>query len=92
MYFAASKLCKQFSDHVILIKTMEKAKINFQVETLKAAKVLIYSKKRPKIYLLCLGNENLSIKQRIYLFYTLGDFSKYFKWKHFANIREGEKI
>ena len=71
---------------------MDKAKINSQVKALKATKVLIYSKKRPKIYFLCLGNENLSIKQCIYSFYTLGDLSKYFKQKYFVNIREGEKI
>jgi hypothetical protein len=54
--------------------------------------VLVYSKKRLKIYFLCLGNKNLLIKQRIYLFYTLGNLSKYFKQKYLTNIREGEKI
>ena len=71
---------------------MDEAKINSWVEALEVAKVLVYSKKRLKIYFLCLGNENLLIKQRIYLFYTLGNLSKYFKRKHLANIREGEKI
>jgi len=41
---------------------MDKAKINSRVKALEAAKVLVYSKKRPKIYFLYLGNENLLIK------------------------------
>ncbi|XTI88991.1 hypothetical protein V2W45_1192675, partial [Cenococcum geophilum] len=57
-------------------------------KALKAAKVLIYSENRLKIYFFYLGNKNLSIKQRIYSFYTLGNLSKYFKRKHLANIRE----
>ena len=62
MYSAASKLCEQSSGCVILIKTMDKAKINSRVKALEAAKVLVYSKKRLKIYFLYLGNENLLIK------------------------------
>jgi hypothetical protein len=79
IYPTASKLCEQSSGRVILVKTIDKAKINSQVKALEAAKVLVYSKKRLKICFLCLGNENLLIKQRIYSFYTLGNLSKHFK-------------
>ena len=92
IYPTASKLCERSSGYTTLVKTIDKAKINSQVKALEAAKVLVYSKKRPKIYFLYLGNENLLIKQRIYSFYTLGNLSKYFKRKHLINIREGEKI
>ncbi|OCK73812.1 C2H2 finger domain protein [Lepidopterella palustris CBS 459.81] len=66
--------------------------INPPIKALEAAKVLVYRDKRPKICFLCLGNENLSIKQRIFSFCTPGDLSKHFKRKHLSNIREGEKI
>ena len=92
IYPAASKPCERFSGRAIPVKTIDKAKIDSWVKALKAAKVLVYSKKRPKIYFLCLGNKNLLIKQRIYSFHTPGNLSKYFKRKHLANIREGEKI
>ena len=72
IYPTASKLCKQSSGYIRLVKTIDKAKINSWVKALEVAKVLVYSKKRLKIYFLCLGNENLLIKQRIYSFYTLG--------------------
>ena len=92
MYPTASKLCKRSSGRATPVKTMDEAKIDSRVEALEAAKVSVYSEKRPKICFLCLGNENLSIKQRIYSFHTPGDLSKHFKRKHLANIREGEKI
>ena len=41
---------------------IDKAKINSRVKALEVAKVLVYSKKRLKIYFLYLGNENLLIK------------------------------
>ncbi|OCK87101.1 uncharacterized protein K441DRAFT_501355, partial [Cenococcum geophilum 1.58] len=53
---------------------------------LEAAKVSIYSERRPKIYFLCLGNKKLPIKEHIFLFYTLGNLSKYFKRKHLERI------
>jgi len=92
IYPTTSKLCERSSGRARPVKMIDKAKINSQVKALEAAKVLVYSEKRLKIYFLYLGNENLSIKQRIYLFYTLGNLSKHFKQKHLANIREGEKI
>ena len=92
MYPTASKLYERSSGYIRPVKIMDKAKINSRVKALEVAKVLVYSKKRLKIYFLYLGNENLLIKQRIYSFYTLGNLSKYFKQKYLANIREGEKI
>ena len=92
IYPTASKLYERSSGRIILVKTINKAKINSRVKALEVAKVLVYGKKRPKIYFLYLGNENLLIKQRIYSFYTLGNLSKYFKRKYLINIREGEKI
>jgi hypothetical protein len=79
IYPTASKLYKRSSGYIIPVKTIDKAKINSRVKALEVAKVLVYSKKKLKIYFLYLGNKNLLIKQRIYLFYTLGNLSKYFK-------------
>ena len=62
MYPTASKLCEQSSSRIRPVKTIDKAKINSWVEALEAAKVLVYSKKRLKIYFLYLGNKNLLIK------------------------------
>jgi len=62
IYPTASKLYEQFSGCIIPVKTIDKAKINSQVKALEVAKVLVYSKKRLKIYFLCLDNKNLSIK------------------------------
>jgi DNA repair protein RadC len=62
MYPTASKLYEQSSSRVILVKTIDKAKINSWVKALEVAKVLVYSKKRLKIYFLYLGNKNLLIK------------------------------
>jgi len=62
MYPTTSKLCKRSSGRAILVKTMDKAKIDSRVKALEAARVSVYSKKRLKIYFLCLGNKNLPIK------------------------------
>ncbi|OCK72893.1 hypothetical protein K432DRAFT_314431, partial [Lepidopterella palustris CBS 459.81] len=78
---------------LLVVKRKESREaINLLIKALEAAKVLVYYNKRLKICFLCLGNENLLIKQRIFSFCTLGDLSKYFKRKHLFNIREGEKI
>ena len=57
-----SKLCERSSGYIRLVKIIDKAKINSRVKALEVAKVLVYSKKRLKIYFLCLGNKNLLIK------------------------------
>jgi len=61
IYPTASKLYEQSSGHIIPVKTIDKAKINSRVKALEVAKVLVYSKKRLKIYFLCLGNKTYQL-------------------------------
>ena len=53
IYPTTSKLYERSSGYIRLVKTIDKAKINSRVKALEVAKVLVYSKKRPKIYFLC---------------------------------------
>ncbi|KAF2175077.1 hypothetical protein K469DRAFT_611935, partial [Zopfia rhizophila CBS 207.26] len=59
---------------------------------LKAAKVLIYKKKKLKIYFIYLNNKKLLVKQRVYLFSSLSNFSKYFTHKYLAYIKKKQYI
>ncbi|KAF2175019.1 hypothetical protein K469DRAFT_768193 [Zopfia rhizophila CBS 207.26] len=61
-------------------------------EALEAAKVSVYKEKRPRICFVCLGNENLPMKQRIYSFHASGDRNKRFKRKHLTYVKKGESI
>ena len=59
---------------------------------LKTAGEAIKKERRPTIYFLCLGNEQLAVKQRTHYFYTLGDLSRYFKRRYLAKLKDGEGV
>ncbi|KAF2181412.1 hypothetical protein K469DRAFT_589529, partial [Zopfia rhizophila CBS 207.26] len=59
---------------------------------LEAAKVSVYKEKRLRIYFICLSNKKLPVKQRVYLFSSLSDLSKYFTRKYLTHIKEGQRI
>lgn len=54
--------------------------------------LLVYTKKRPTIYILYLGNKKLPINKRVYAFGTPSDLSKHFRRKHLSNLKAGERI
>lgn len=61
-------------------------------QALEAAMVSVYREKRPKVCFLCLGNQELPVKDRIYSFYTPGDLSKHFKRKHLGALKPRQKV
>ncbi|KAF2180940.1 C2H2 finger domain protein [Zopfia rhizophila CBS 207.26] len=61
-------------------------------KALEAAKVSVYSEKRPTVCWVCLGNERAPIGQRIQSFCTPGDLSKHFKKIHLARVKEGHRF
>lgn len=59
---------------------------------LKTAGEAIKKERRPTICFLCLGNEQLAVKQRTHCFYTPGVLSRHFKSRHLAKVKDSEGV
>jgi hypothetical protein len=61
-------------------------------QALRDAILLVFTEKRTTTCFLCLGEQSLPFEKRIYKFAKPGDLTKYFKRKHLANIKEGDRL
>ncbi|PZD23864.1 DUF3435 domain containing protein [Pyrenophora tritici-repentis] len=62
--------------------------VNMDELTLKEAKEVFKKEKRPTICFICLGNEALTVRRRVYRFSSPGDLSKHFK-RHLTEFNDG---
>ncbi|XTI92308.1 hypothetical protein V2W45_1249193, partial [Cenococcum geophilum] len=69
-----------------LIKIKEDTKILEAAKALESAKLFLFKEKRLKIYFIYLKNQKLLIGKRIYRFYTLTTFIKYFRQAHLSKL------
>jgi len=61
-------------------------------QALNNAILLVFTEKRTITCFMCLKEQNLPFKKRIYKFASPGDLIKHFKRKHLAYIKEGDRL
>jgi hypothetical protein len=61
-------------------------------QALSTAMLAVFQKKRPTVCFMCLGEPGLLFNKHVYSFASLGDLTKYFKQKHLANYKKGDRL
>jgi hypothetical protein len=61
-------------------------------QALRDTMLLVFIEKRTTTCFLYLGEQSLPFEKRTYKFAKPGDLMKYFKRKHLANIKEGDRL